>query len=602
MFNTDTYFCSATHNYRVHTFSNTQKNKVVEAFPNDPTGGQKFKTKISTLLGVDKVEWEDHRSSLVEKKIENIPVQIISPITHIIWLWMCDNWRNKLDFVFKRSPNWNDDTPVTKFNDSLYVQYQNIFDWHDWVKLHNGSMIYAGLIVDPNENKNENEFYYYVENVEYSMPDRLKNILRAKQILQKKNQFTKPWKNISKTDYYPDCYVCVKRLVRGVGDVWVISDLIERILIDKYMPWSTRSLNEFVGRVVKRQSQHQFVPTQLNPPQLQHPDVRDNKPFFFGILACDKYKHTMFTGLNSMQTHGFYWWLGNCDPDFQFTRKFGMVTCQAPAILSLGDIFPKISSHWQHLMQHGCVLPTSEGIITAYGMIAMHVTDMQDKDVLMRRRNCSKQSKCDGMLWLGYEDGSKWPDGCNSLLELNTIMPGPYMLQIWQYLKTMNYTNNAIEKTHAKITISSTTEDIYNELPIDSTIKGPLEINHTTVLGLLKTVFEIEWTRMHDNGGYDELSTRAAMIAYLDKFWVGINGMYCFIEDMNTDIFVFNQIHHSWQKFLEIMMSLSFVCDWDGNVNLFTNLVRMTGCFHICDNENRRKQLQQMFIPVFNAS
>ena len=155
------------------------------------------------------------------------------------------------------------------------------------------------------------------------------------------------------------------------------------------------------------------------------------------------------------------------------------------------------------------------------------------------------------------------------------------------------------------VTLTKAKVDVLNELAIDSIIKSPLEINHTTMLGLLGDAFSIEWTRMHNTAGgdgYDEISTRYSMIAYLNKFWGGINGRSVFLGDANTDFLVFNQIHHSYHKMLEIMMSLPHVCDWDGNVNLLCSLIRLTGCLHTCDNENRCKQLKQILIAVCDQS
>ena len=40
---------------------------------------------------------------------------------------------------------------------------------------------------------------------------------------------------------------------------------------------------------------------------------------------------------------------------------------------------------------------------------------------------------CDGMLWSGFAQGTSWPSGARSLLELHTVTPGPYLLKLWKY-------------------------------------------------------------------------------------------------------------------------------------------------------------------------
>ena len=154
--------------------------------------------------------------------------------------------------------------------------------------------------------------------------------------------------------------------------------------------------------------------------------------------------------------------------------------------------------------------------------------------------------------------------------------------------------NNAYNKSLFPMTLTTATEDVYNELPIDSTLKAPIEINHTTMLGLLADAFILEYARMHNQGKYDEIFTRKEMIAYLNKYWVGVNGQTAFLKDKNTNITVFNQIHHSYKKLIEIMISLPHICNWDGGINLLCSLIRLTRYLHTCKTENRRKKLMQI--------
>ncbi|MGB1097424.1 MAG: hypothetical protein ACPG2Y_02370, partial [Acholeplasmataceae bacterium] len=475
-----------------------------------------------------------------------------------------------------------------------YIQRHNLWDWHDWAKLNNQEMIYAGVIVDPHLPVPMVPVYYYVTNVRYEMPDKLCEMLTSKEQNRRINEWT--WDKINKSHFIPNCVVSYQKLTYNQNiNKWIISDETEEVCIDASFCWTTRSPIELVGTVVRLLPDGiTYENIELDPPVLQHPDVQANKPFIFAICSFDKYHHTQFTGLHSMNTHGCYWWLGNIDPNFQFTNKYTMITAQAPGILPFVTILKHIYKEWQFLMQYGCLLPKKNGVMRVYGMISHHITDMQDKDVLMRRRHCSHSSRCDGMLWLGCEDGVKWPSNAPSLLELNTVMPGPYMLSVWKYIQQMDCNPSCYDKSLFPMTLTTATEDVFNELAIDTTLKSPPEINHTTLLGFLKDAFMIEYVKMHDKGGYDEMFTRIEMIAYLNKYWVDVNGRTAFLGDKNTNITVFNQIHHAYRKLIEIMISLPRVCNWDSGMNTLCNLIRMTGCLHICKSEKRRQEL----IPV----
>lgn len=224
----------------------------------------------------------------------------------------------------------------------------------------------------------------------------------------------------------------------------------------------------------------------------------------------------------------------------------------------------------------------------------------------------SKYSRSDGSLWNGYLDGVEWPDNCSDLLQLGVVCPGPYLLSVWKHIYQTLTERRVWQKTSAKhpqrinsnarnqppqsigqkITLTTNNKDVFNELPIASSLKAPIEINHTTVLGFLVDAFEIEWSNIHRKNNFTQAQTRANMNAYLNKFWVGINGVSCYLQNINTNILVFNQMHHSWQKMMEIMISLPRVTQWCGNLNVLTNLIRMTGALHTCNSENRRQILQ----------
>ena len=53
-------------------------------------------------------------------------------------------------------------------------------------------------------------------------------------------------------------------------------------------------------------------------------------------------------------------------------------------------------------------------------------------------------------------------------------------------------------------------------------------------------------------------------------------------------------MQHSWQKMCEIMISLSCVTNWIGNIDLLNSLIRMTGCLFSCKTEHERLRLQNI--------
>lgn len=577
----DTYKCSAISKHKKSKFSKSHTTKV-----NQSHCKNKYDGKRMWVQGDDNFEiLKQHGATFTSTTVDNVPLQIISPATQLIWMWMCDNWRKNLDFNFKRPANWNDSMDVYNFNHSFYVKYHNILDWHDFVWLRNNSFLYQGVVVDPHLVNVVPQTLYYIDSITYEIPDEIKNLSTQAQL-----------KKIDKYEWQPECCVHFRRLWKRMHE-WVLQDRIETIEVFGDENWSVCDLKQFEGVVVRRvcpTNNYDYETAVLPPPERQHPDVASNKPFFFFIFGCDKYHHTQFTGLKAMDTHGCYWWIGNYNRKFQFTRACSMSVCQAPACIPFTTIFPKIYDHWEYLMNDGCLLWTNDGLTRVNGMVSHHIADMQDRDVMLRRRGCNKNSRCDGMLWFGVREGIRWPSNCENLLQLNVVVPGNYLLKCKKYLQQKFAGDEIHEDVGKVITLTTTKHDVYNNLPICSTLKCPIEINHTTMLGLLVVAFTIEWTRLHTTGGFKELETRANMVAYLNKFWSGVNGVSSYIKSINTNIMTFNQIHHSWQKMVEIMIALPHVVDWNGKLNLLTNIIRMTGCLHTCTNENRRKELQSI--------
>ena len=264
----DTYNCSATETNRETEFSTRIKKKVDQAYPN--------------LADQDSHEWYDENdedwipmhdhvdNSLHASKIVNVPLQIVSPITHIIWMWQCDNFRANMDFNFQRPCHWDDGMAVRKFNHCLYMKFHNIFDWHDFAWLKNDVMLYPHLIVDDHTHHAPMAIcYYYIVEIEYDIPAEIKRLVRNK-------EFNK----LDKYDWFPACLVHYKKLTQR-GDQWVLDSVVHVTEIDEDTNWTVCDHNDFEGKVVQQTDINQFTTITLDKPQLQHPDVAANKPFFF---------------------------------------------------------------------------------------------------------------------------------------------------------------------------------------------------------------------------------------------------------------------------------------------------------------------------------
>ena len=319
------------------------------------------------------MELQDHTATYTNIKLTNIPLQIISPITYITWMWMCRKWRKHFDFNFKRSSNWDNNSPIRKFNHCWYLKYHKVLDWHDFVLLRNKSFIYKGVIVDPQVNRIP-KTYWYVKKVEYSMPPHLLNV---KTVAEFRKVNDKDW-------FKPICKLYYCRLWQRLNQ-WVLDAKQHAVIVTSDCKWVIPDRNLFKNCTVKHDGV-KYVDYTIPLPQTQDNDVASNRPFIFAILGMDKYSHTKFTGLRSMDTHGYYSWIANYHCDLQFTHKYTYINCQAPGILPLQTVLPKLYEHWQYLMHQGCLLWNGLQLQQVKGMISHHIGDMQDKDILMRRR------------------------------------------------------------------------------------------------------------------------------------------------------------------------------------------------------------------------
>ena len=458
--------------------------------------------------------------------------------------------------------------------------------------LSNDSIICPHVIVNPHLHSSILT-YYYVTQLDYDIPKRLYECRTRRTFVSMD----------SPQQWIPTCHVKYHKL-KLVQNKWYLSKKQYLTSINRHTKWDIVDFSNMRANVVqKRQGQEEAV--NLQTPQYQHPDVSNNNPFIFVIFGSDAYHHTEFTGVQAQKTHGGYWWTANFNPDLQFSRLCTFIAFQSTALASLSQILPKLYIHWQYLMQHGCIVFNGQRLIKMYGMVSHHIGDMQDRDIYSRRRGSNNRSRSDGLIWLGYQQNASWPTNMKCLLNVGCVVPGNYLLKVWQFLFQQCVARgvwwNTPDKAGKCLTLTKCKHDVYNELPIDSTLKAPLEINHTTLLGLLTDAFEIEWVYLHHKLKFNEFQTKTYMFAYLTKFWHNNNGLSPFTNNIGCNILKFNQMQHSWQKMLEIMISVPHVCDWIGNLSLLSSLIRMTGCLFSCRTETRRLMLQCIVKKLLTA-
>jgi hypothetical protein len=267
-----------------------------------------------------------------------------------------------------------------------------------------------------------------------------------------------------------------------------------------------------------------------------------------------------------------------------------------------------ISQHvwlqWTFIIKKGMI--TWNGVSDferVYGMPANQITDGEDRAKYKRKRGVSPKSASDDSLWLGSTNNTKWPANVNELIELGTIIPGPYQLKLWHWLNVELIQRRIIPEITLKygfsISMTTSTVDPYNQLPIANMLKSTIELNHTTLLGCLQRAFTIEWTHIHKTQKFQEWNTRRMMRACLSANFDGINGASASLLLANTNILTFNQMHHAWAKFVQIMISLPAIVDYIGNVSLFVGLTRFCGSLFTCKSPKRRKYLIEVAKTLF---
>lgn len=556
---------------------------------------QRSELLCSAQAELDEIEIDvfDQHSSV--SKVSEVPVQILSPATIVIWMSLCPNWRSKFDYKFQRDASWNNDRPVLRFNDTFYVQYQNILDWHDFILLKNGTMLYARLTVQDVTWDQPSDTLWYVTEVLYRMKNGLRNARRQSEFTMAHDL---QW-------WQPDYVLRYKRL-RKQGDAWYLGNVIHtRVLtLDEQLVVVDYSVTR--GRIMQRVSgggRVRYVPCQLREAEEQHPDLKANKPCKIAILGMDKYHHTQFTGKHNWDTHGLYMWFGNYDERLHFDRLSTWILGQAPAILSTDTVIRTLYTVLTPLLRHGILAWDGDRLAWTRFLVSHQISDMQDRDHLLRKRGSSKASRTDGCLWYGFQDGAKWPADHDDLMEAGCVIPGPYLYQVWDHLyhrKRNVWRNAGVVPPNVGLQLSLTmgSEDVYNGLPIASTLKSTIEINHTTVLGFLNQGFKLEWINVHNVQGYEPARTLVVLKLFLSKYLHLVNGFWCSAMNSSFKIFTFNQMHHAYAKLLQFMVALPAVLNHHGHFDLVWALLRLTGALQVINTETDRLRLKRIVKPV----
>jgi hypothetical protein len=299
----------------------------------------------------------------------------------------------------------------------------------------------------------------------------------------------------------------------------------------------------------------------------------------------DKYHHTQFTGKQDWDTHGVYWWFGNVHSQLQFSKSLTIVMAQAANAIPMPIITQYIMQHWTEFMENGALIWNGTSTDYCFGRWSNIIADMEDRVHLQRKRGPHSHNQTDGILWTGYNHGIIWPPNVHDLMELNCIFHGPYLLKLWKFINQTLVSNNTIYTNDIGkgITLTNNTVDVYNELPIASSLKATIELNHTTLLGCVNRAFDIEWTNLHKIQGFIPEQTLLIMQSYLKKHWHNINGQSSLLLQPNVKLNTFNQMHHAWNKLCEIMVALPKCTDFFGHINVLIALIRITGAFFAID-------------------
>ena len=527
------------------------------------------------------------QNELLNHSTTNVPIYILSPSVNIIWLYLLDSFRNQIDFDFQRPADWSNDSQVLKFNHTKYVSMHNIFDWHNFAILNDNTFLYPSLLV-----QRAPAVLWYIREIKYELSDTLLNIDNNTDFtLAKTKQFWQCDANM----YYQEV------VLRNDDNQWHVS---ANIYIHKLQPADRLPIINFetITQTFVDSHNNDWSPNK----QTQHPDVAAGKPFFFSILGFDAYHHTTFTGKHDWDTHGVYWWFGNINPKCQFNNQMTMIMSHVPDNVPFNIVASICYRHWIHIMSAGIPLWHDNEMITSYGMVSHQITDMEDRDPLLHRRGNNKFSSCDGATWLGYRDGIKWPDNVNNMMQLNIITPGYYLGK----LKTHVY-NECVNRQiweqfpddYGKLlTLSKHKEDIYNGVPLASSLKSTIELNHTTLLGVLPKLFQILWHNMHRRGMLTKIHSRYIMKAYLHKYFQNINGMMAKFVDFKTKPTVFNQMHHAWQYMIEVCICLPCCMNWYYHLDILVALTRITGLLFSIKTENQRLRAQNILQPILQQS
>ena len=535
-----------------------------------------------------------------------VKVNAVSMHSQLLMYSLIPNWWNHLDFNFQRKPGFNDDTPIRRFNDCHYVQEHLSYDRYNRVRLSNNRVIRRGDVINPNIVAWANQ-RWYVYDVQYRLP---RNVAQC----TSKEEFAREMGNVQEqSQWRPAIFVRVMLIVlpRGVAGRWyILDDTIRDIVLTEALVHALTVEHQPPPIYAHSTGDEIWRPKYRYP--LRRKAVATNKPFLFFYAGHDKYAHTQTQGKFNDDTHGSYFWIANMNAELNETSLYTMILSQSTSRASMQAVTIVGNAQMMALIRNG-LITFKNGKLTKIGCeLAFQVSDMQDRVILLRARGVAVQSYADGQLYLGHAHGNRWPPNAENLMEWTVFLPGRVRLLWYNFIfKKMAdagawpklnipewYDGKAIALTKCKF-------DIYHGSPIASSIKSPIELQHTTVLGCINQLFLCEWSHLHSKHllNYDETHTRAMLACCADLLVDGINGWKSYLANIKESVRQMNQMHKSWMIYMEIFLCLKSVVYIHSNrLNILNSLIQLTGALMGCDTINKRIRLQRIARNVFDTS
>lgn len=514
----------------------------------------------------------------VQRKVSVI---ITPPTCIIVWFSMLKSWMDNLDLKYNHNHGLDIESSTKHFNDCFYVRNHNALDWDNFIILKNGSMFIPGCVVVDTDTHE----YYYIDAINYKIN------ANARLALQSGNQTTcgalcsKDWEAVASID--------VRVLHRRSGD-WY-GDRVTSVDIEEDTPWMIYKLNPALIKIRVGNAQS-WVCATLKPPQWQHPDVVQNKPFIFFLLGFDGWRSSQFSGTQSNEIKSLYWNVGNFTNDLAFRNCLTFGAAHSDNDVPVAELMSDLWLRFEVMFDEGALCLVNQQVQRIRGMVANISVDFKERPVFYRRRGFSRNSRSESKHYNGFMQGVLWPDNCiHTLLQYKHYVPGKYLLLTWQLIRQMYPTMP--DKVGMGLSISTKHIDIYGETPIASTLKACSALHHTTSLGILKTCAGMVWLLAHQHSTYGTPAiTICIMRDLLNQNFHIRNGLTCHLINNIGDIFRFNNIQQVWQKIMQFMFTWDDILGQSIHVTLFQWLCIWCLKLIQCESDSQTKELQTMYI------